>query len=64
MVNEIKKYSDDYVECASRKGIPQPLISRFTGKPAVINGKTLNRYYPSPEMHIEAANLLEAVCNK
>ncbi|MBW2046398.1 MAG: hypothetical protein JRI96_16220 [Deltaproteobacteria bacterium] len=64
MINQIKKYSDEYVECVSRKGLPQPFISRFTGKPAVVGGKTENRYYPSQEMHMEAANLLEPICRK
>jgi len=64
MINEIKKYSEDYVECVSKKGLPQPLISRFTGKPVVVSGNKKNYYYPSPEMHMEAADLLEAVCRK
>jgi len=64
MINEIKEYSDEYVECVSRKGLPQPLISRFTGKPTVVSGKKKNIYYPSPEMHIDAVNLLEPVCKK
>jgi len=75
MVNEIKRYSNEYVECISERGTPQLLISRFTGKPAEINHATLdkdivwrdwkyNDYYPSPEMHIDAANVLESVCRQ
>ena len=76
MINEIKKYSDEYIECISGRGSPQLLISRFTGKPTTIDpsdarkdlgsGKrwTHNPYYPSPEMHIDAANTLEPVCRK
>jgi len=69
MISEIKKYSDEYVKCVSKRGIPQPLISRFTGKPVIVkmfkgNEITQNTYYPSPEMHIDAANALETVCRK
>ncbi|MCU0535450.1 MAG: DUF6473 family protein [Hydrococcus sp. Prado102] len=76
MIGEIKKYSDRYVECISSRGMPQLLISRFTNKPAIIdpkredlrqlygNSKLFNRYYPSPEMHIDATNLLEKTCKK
>jgi hypothetical protein len=70
MVAQIKNYSDEYVECISNRGMPQPLISRFTGKQLVIEQKfskrklSYNHYYPSPEMHVDAANLLEPVCGK
>ena len=76
MINEIRKYSDEYVECISSRGSPQLLISRFTGKPTTIDpsdarkdlgtGKRLdyNSYYPSPEMQIDAANALESICKK
>jgi hypothetical protein len=76
MINQIRQYSDEYVECISKRGMPQVLISRFTGKPITIdpglarkdlgNGKRqkYNNYYPSPEMHIDAANALEKVCKK
>jgi hypothetical protein len=73
VLNKVKKYSDYYVECMSRRGSPQLLISRFTGKlttidPALdrkdLGGKlwTHNEYYPSPEMHLDAADVLERVC--
>ena len=76
MVNEIKELCDDYVECISDRGSPQLLIDRFTGKPTTINLAvdpdrhdvsgiwTHNTYYPSPEMQIDSANLLEPVCKK
>jgi hypothetical protein len=58
-----------YVECVSRRGSPQPLVSRFTGKPTTVtpaNDRTdlggavwhTNQYYPSPEMHEDVAALL------
>ena len=78
MVNQIRKYSDEYVECISNRGRHQLLISRFTGKPTAIeidpskaradlgSGKLerYNKYYPSPEMQVDAAYLLEKVCRK
>jgi hypothetical protein len=75
MIEEIKPYSDEYVECVSSNGSPQPLISRFTGKPTAVDpsrdrpdlgGKlwTHNVYYPSPEMHQDAAQALMPICQK
>jgi len=67
-MEQIRLYSDKYVECVSDRGIPQRLISRFTGKPIVIeqkwSGRSVNEnnYYPSPEMHVDAATALEKVC--
>jgi len=75
----------DYVECVSTRGMPQPLVSRFTGEPVAIDldadkkpladgsGRTAslyqgvwraNAYYPSPEMHAEAAAALETTCRE
>jgi len=49
--------------CVTDLGSPQPLISRFTGRPHVLDPNfkhpTSNVYYPSPEMHEDAANALE-----
>ncbi|OKH23255.1 hypothetical protein NIES593_10475 [Hydrococcus rivularis NIES-593] len=71
-----KKYSDEYVECITGRGMPQLLISRFTGKPTSIDSgredlrnlhgskHMFNKYYPSPEMQIDAAKALEKVCKK
>lgn len=61
--------SDAYVECVTRRGAPQPLVSRFDGKPVEIDlavdrkdfqGRrwTHNTYYPTPEMHQDAAAAL------
>lgn len=68
-VDRVKKYCDYYVECVSSREMPQPLINRFTGKPTAVEDKwgggtwSENWYYPSPEMHIDAANALEKVIN-
>lgn len=62
-----------YVECVSDRGSPQPLVSRFTGQPVSVDtardrpdlaGKpwTANHYYPSPEMHEDAAAALIGAC--
>ena len=76
MVTQVRRYSDEYVECISRRGMPQLLISRFTDKPITIDpadarndlgtGKRerFNNYYFSPEMQVDAAHLLRTVCKK
>ena len=69
MIDQLRKYSDEYVECISSRGIPHLLINRFTGRPTIIKdpwgGKwSKNWYYPSPEMHMDAAKALEKVCKR
>jgi hypothetical protein len=75
VINEIKKGCDHYVEYVSSKGLPHILNNRFTGKPIKIdkvykpkhlqkfNGFQINQYYPSQQMHIEAAEKLLPACN-
>ena len=57
MVAEIAAHCDEYVECASTSGVPHKLWR--ADKPiegAHLRGERLvNLYYPSPEMHAEAA---------
>ncbi|MGF1494314.1 MAG: DUF6473 family protein [Microcoleaceae cyanobacterium] len=70
VLNEIVPLADKYVECITRKGMPQKLISRFTGKPTATIGRNdlggqkrkYNSYYASPEMHEDAANVLAEAC--
>ena len=61
MVKEIAAHCDAYVECVSQTGLPQTLWQAeqpIDG--AELRGDTLvNRYYPSAQMHAEAADLLE-----
>lgn len=71
MVDELKKHTDHYVQCISNRGKPQLMINRFTGEPTtvepLVNDKSsylYNRYYPSPEMHIDAAKCLEKICKQ
>ncbi len=71
MVEQIRASADAYVECVSTRGLPQPIIdlqgnpSSFrvqqAGQTEVVM-KTHNSYYPSPEMHEDAAGLLLPVC--
>ena len=70
MVQQIRELADDYVEVVSSRGRPQRLISRFTGLPTFITGRSdlgsrhleYNTYYPTPEMHADAAAALAGAC--
>lgn len=75
MLEAIRNEADDYVHCVTDRGIPQRLISRFTGKPTKVDpgrprkdlkGRlwTHNFYYPSPAMHEEALRVLIPACKK
>ncbi len=75
MVNQVKKSADAYTETISDRGSPQALVHRFTGKPVQVDlakdrpdfaGSlwSHNNYYPSPQMHEDAASALEAVCRR
>jgi uncharacterized protein DUF6473 len=72
MVEIVRSQCDAYVQCVTDRGLPQRLRSRFTGRPAPVPVRAdlgrwwqaENRYYPSPEMHCEAADLLEAACRR
>ncbi len=69
-IEAIKPEFDEYVECVTSRGFPHKLISRFTGKPTTVDPSndradlggetwTHDNYYPSPEMHEDAAQALE-----
>lgn len=68
MVDQVKPYSNQYVECTSKRGISHRLINRFTGQPTTVKDEwgggvwKRNWYYPSPEMHQIAARKLSKVC--
>jgi hypothetical protein len=75
MVTELAPCFDAYVECISSRGSPQLLRSRTTGEPcrvdpgadrADLGGETWshNRYYPSPQMHEDAAEALVGVVRR
>ena len=56
---------DGTAVCVTDRASPQPLVNRFTNKPHVLDPNfkhpTSNAYYPSPEMHADAASALEPV---
>jgi hypothetical protein len=69
MVESLRDACDLYVECVTQRGSPQPLISRHTGLPCTVDLSkdrddfagivwTHNPYYPSPQMHEDAADAL------
>lgn len=67
----VKPHFGSYVECVTSRGSPQLLRSRLTGAPCSVDPSrdrpdlggevwTHNHYYPSPEMHEDAAAALLA----
>jgi hypothetical protein len=70
MVRKIAALTDGFAQCTSRRGLPQTLTDRATGKPVTIRDPWTtsawekNWYYPSPEMHLDAARVLEPVCRR
>jgi hypothetical protein len=73
MIIQIKVAANDYVECITSRGMPQSLFDRAGSPTTAIRqdaaGRdgvrdTHNNYYPSPEMHADAAAALAAPCRK
>lgn len=69
MINRIRGKADAYVECISKRGLPQEFKSRFTGQTVTITDPwsgtwEKNWYYPSPRMHKHAAKILYRSCRK
>jgi hypothetical protein len=70
MIAAVRTQCDDYAECVSSRGLPQILTDRFTGERTTITDEwtskpwTENSYYPSPEMHVDAADALDPVCRR
>jgi hypothetical protein len=70
MVDAVSNGMDRYIPVVSSDGLPQELVSRFSGQPASINkradlegsSKARNDYYPSPEMHELAFKQLLPTC--
>ena len=56
-INRLSEYSDGYVDCVCRDGLPQKIFDKRSGEPV---GE--NTYYPSPEMHLITASKLLPVC--
>ena len=61
MLAEVRPHAQAYVECVTTRGSPQQLRSRFTGV-AITGPEAENHYYPSPEMHEDAARALQEIC--
>jgi hypothetical protein len=67
MMDNIRSRATSYVQCVTSRGMPQALKHRITGEPVMValgNNKQLrshNAYYPSPEMHEDAATALRPV---
>jgi LPS sulfotransferase NodH len=66
MVEELKLSCEAYVECISQAGLPQQLWAGDESMKGAVsrNGMVENQYYPSPEMHAEAADRLEWACRR
>jgi LPS sulfotransferase NodH len=66
MVEELIPYSDHYVECISETGLPQILWSSGQSIDGAISrqGVLENKRYPSPAMHVLAADALESACRQ
>ena len=56
VINSIKSYADYYSECVSDRGLPQ-IIKNEIGE--IVR---TNNYYPSPEMHLDAAEAILPIC--
>lgn len=70
MVRQVRARCDAFVSCVSRRGLPQKLVDRCTGEAVTVQDEwtakawELNWYYPSPEMHEDAADALEGPCRR
>lgn len=71
MISQLQSSCDTYVECISRRGLPQAIPHRLSSLPPFdasegssprATAVAENRYYPSPEMHEDAAALLIPSC--
>jgi hypothetical protein len=65
MVENLKPQADDYVECVTSRGFPQPLYDRSGARTTYVGPDKLgspvhteNSAYPSPEMHEDGAAAL------
>jgi LPS sulfotransferase NodH len=68
-MHSVSAQFDSVVECISSRGMPQKIVSHFSNEtiPVLFGGpnvesqyiSTINHYYPSPEIHEDAASALE-----
>jgi hypothetical protein len=71
MLKKILPLADAFVDATSARGTPQPLYDRFTGERTAVSLArpdyahiNTNGGYPSPEMHVDAAEKLAPVLRK
>jgi hypothetical protein len=70
MVRSVRAHCDGFASCVSRRGLPQRLVDHCTGEAVTVQDEwaatpwELNWYYPSPEMHEDAADALEGPCRR
>ena len=68
IVATLRPLADRWVEVITSRGCPQPLFNRFTREPHLHFPNTpspyANNYYPSPEMHEDAAAALGPVVDE
>jgi len=60
MVDAIRVSADAYVQVATTRGLPTHAIDRFSGEEILypFSGRPTQAYYPSTEMHADAAEAL------
>jgi hypothetical protein len=65
LLDQLIPLADAFVCVVSNRGMPQRLYDRYTGDPTFLNrpaGRVAaNHHYPSPEMHVDAAEALTPV---
>ncbi|MGE0142918.1 MAG: DUF6473 family protein [Planctomycetota bacterium] len=64
-IDSIRPHAEGYVECVTTRGLPQRLWRADVAVEGTVreaDGFLYNRYYPSPEMHEDAAAALAPVC--
>ena len=64
MIEQVMTKFETFVECTTERGLPQTLTHRVTGRLVRVSymGRRVsskNSYYPSPQMHLDAAHALE-----
>ena len=70
MVKYLRAECEYFAACVSKRGLPQELVDRQTGEPVTTWDPwtsapwDCNWYYPSPEMHADAADALETACRR
>lgn len=64
VISNVRERADRYVGAVTRRGLPQLIVDRVTGAPLImwpedrfpgVQQRSHNHYYPSPEMHADAA---------